>query len=291
MSAASPEVLRDTQTRMRGAAERLRLVFPVGGWNGPNGALRGSGPGSSIEYHDHRPYLPGDDPRDLDWRAYARTGQYTLKLYREEVSPRVDLVLDQSRSMALESGKARRSLELFYFCAEAALRARAALACHGVTQSRATSLDAALAGSWPAGEPRNDPARAPDLAAVPWRARSLRIWISDLLFAQEPGRVLSGLLPTGGRAVILAPYCTAEAEPDWSGSTELVDVEGGVRRMRQLDARALARYREAYTRHFALWQQTCRRWGVPLVRISSEGSFEDALCAEGVASGAVTLWT
>ncbi|MEJ6642028.1 MAG: DUF58 domain-containing protein [Akkermansiaceae bacterium] len=39
--------------------------------------------GSALYFQDHRAYSPGDDPRHINWQAYARTGQYTMKLYRE----------------------------------------------------------------------------------------------------------------------------------------------------------------------------------------------------------------
>ena len=77
------------------------------------GAQDGVGAGSSIDFQDHSPYLPGDDPRYIDWRAYARTGHYIMKLYREEVSPLLDLVLDVSPSLFFEPAKALRVLELF----------------------------------------------------------------------------------------------------------------------------------------------------------------------------------
>ena len=83
--------------------------------------------GVSVEFAEHRPYAPGDDPRHIDWAAYARSGAYSMKLFREEVSPRVDLVLDVSESMFLNSEKQSRALALLYFCAESARKARASL--------------------------------------------------------------------------------------------------------------------------------------------------------------------
>src|SRR5207248_6965504 len=58
--------------------------------------------GSSLEFKDYREYQPGDDLRHIDWNAYGRTDQLFVKLYREEVTPHADVILDCSRSMALE---------------------------------------------------------------------------------------------------------------------------------------------------------------------------------------------
>ena len=99
---------REIRRQAQAAAQRLRLPFRSRSWRGESGNWLGSGVGNSIDFHDHRPYLPGDDPRAIDWQAYARTGHYTMKLYREEVSPRVDLVLDVSGSMTFDAAKRRR---------------------------------------------------------------------------------------------------------------------------------------------------------------------------------------
>src|SRR5476651_524077 len=91
--------------------EQVCLPFRSRAWRGSAGAWQGRGQGSSIDFQDHRAYAPGDDPRHLDWAAYARTNNYTMKLFREEVSPRLDLALDVSQSMAFTPEKEARSLD------------------------------------------------------------------------------------------------------------------------------------------------------------------------------------
>jgi uncharacterized protein (DUF58 family) len=58
-------------------------------------AFRGRG----MEYHESRPYQPGDDIRSIDWRVTARSTQTHTKVYREERERPVLLWLDLSRSM------------------------------------------------------------------------------------------------------------------------------------------------------------------------------------------------
>jgi uncharacterized protein (DUF58 family) len=55
--------------------------------------------GRGMEYHESRPYQPGDDIRSIDWRVTARSGQTHTKVYREERERPVLLWLDLSRSM------------------------------------------------------------------------------------------------------------------------------------------------------------------------------------------------
>lgn len=55
--------------------------------------------GSSVEFSDYREYLQGDDIRSIDWSIYARTERLFLKLFLEEESKPVTIVVDASESM------------------------------------------------------------------------------------------------------------------------------------------------------------------------------------------------
>jgi uncharacterized protein (DUF58 family) len=55
--------------------------------------------GSSLEFAEYRKYVPGDDPRRLDWRAYARNDRYYIKEFEADTNLRMCLVVDTSGSM------------------------------------------------------------------------------------------------------------------------------------------------------------------------------------------------
>lgn len=55
--------------------------------------------GASAIFKEHRAYRPGDDPRLIDWRAYARSDRYTIKHFEHETQLRGTLALDISMSM------------------------------------------------------------------------------------------------------------------------------------------------------------------------------------------------
>ncbi|MCR9292088.1 MAG: DUF58 domain-containing protein [bacterium] len=55
--------------------------------------------GHSIEFAQHREYVPGDDLRQVDWKVYARSDRYYLKQYEDETNLTCYLLLDQSESM------------------------------------------------------------------------------------------------------------------------------------------------------------------------------------------------
>ena len=94
------------------SAAQFRLVLPRAPIGGRLGDRLGAGTGSSLEFQDHRPYSPGDDLRHVDWAGYARSEHLSIRMYREEVAPRIDLILDVSQSMTSTPGKARTHAEL-----------------------------------------------------------------------------------------------------------------------------------------------------------------------------------
>ena len=55
--------------------------------------------GFSVEFAEHRQYVPGDNIRDLDWRVYAKSDRYYVKQYIEETNLRGTILLDASGSM------------------------------------------------------------------------------------------------------------------------------------------------------------------------------------------------
>ncbi len=55
--------------------------------------------GFSVEFAEHREYVPGDDPRHLDYKMLARTERLYIKQYEEETNMRVQILLDASGSM------------------------------------------------------------------------------------------------------------------------------------------------------------------------------------------------
>ena len=61
--------------------------------------------GFAIEFDQHRPYVPGDDIKHIDWKVMAKTGKHYIKEYEEDTSLRGYIVLDRSGSMAYTSAR------------------------------------------------------------------------------------------------------------------------------------------------------------------------------------------
>jgi hypothetical protein len=279
-----PDLHPAAHATARAATAWLRLPIRGRAWRGENGNWQGAGIGSSIDFQDHRPYLAGDDPRYIDWQAYARSGHYLMKLYREEVSPRVDLLLDASASMFFDSAKERRVWELFYFAAESAFQIGASLRAYIQTKEGVALIPSDALFSHRAME-----VSAGRTESVPWRTGSLRVWISDLLFPEPPEPHFVRLATGKGRCMVLAPFAACESQPDWSGNLRFIDCESGADRIQNIPNDLLIRYRNAWERHFALWRDSARRHGALLARISAEGHLETAVRTEALHVGALEL--
>ena len=60
--------------------------------------------GFSVEFAEHREYVPGDDVRFVDWKVYGKSDRYYIKQYEEETNLRCWLLVDASESMEYSSG-------------------------------------------------------------------------------------------------------------------------------------------------------------------------------------------
>lgn len=288
--------LGKTSRQAEAWADLFKLPLGKRTWRGMTGDFQGSGVGSSLDFQDHRAYAPGDDPRHINWQAYARSGNYTMKLYREEVRPLIDVIFDVSDSMFFEPGKKQRSLELFYFVVHAVLKSGASGKFFLVkgNEHRFLRDEAIHTHAW-IDEAKDLPATGtsepPRLAPIPVRAQAMRIFVSDLLFHSEVEPILQALVSRKGFGTVFAPFTASEARPDWSGNYEFVDSEDGSKHAHRVQFSLLERYRKAYDRHFAHWKHLGRKYDVGIVRLPAESDFSDAMRWEGLAGGAIELWT
>ncbi len=59
--------------------------------------------GFSIEFSQHRPYMQGDSPKDIDWKVYGKSDKFFVKQYEEETNLKSYILLDVSKSMTFAS--------------------------------------------------------------------------------------------------------------------------------------------------------------------------------------------
>ncbi len=75
--------------------------------------------GFSVEFAEHREYVPGDDIRHVDWKVWSKTDKLYLKQYEEETNLLSYLLVDTSESMAYASGQNVSKLDYARFLAAA----------------------------------------------------------------------------------------------------------------------------------------------------------------------------
>lgn len=268
------------------AAKRLRLVADPRRRRQGEGVRLGNGPGASLEFHDHRPYAPGDDLRHLDWSAYARSGQLMLRRQRKEVSPRVELLLDCSASMALSPAKAALATglaALFATLAERdggrprlwALGAGTTLLCPGWRPRLASTACAGQAGLMAA--------PLPGLASG-----AERLLISDGLCPDGPAAVVRRLAGEAGSLALVQVLTRSELDPAVHGAVRLVDVEGGEADV-VADAALLAGYRQRLARLQDGWRQTLHGRGAGLLTVVVEDGLDGAI--RGLVRGGLLITT
>src|SRR3954471_2640303 len=98
-----PTTLLDAETISQAQALGLHARYIVEGYM--SGEHKSPFRGFSVEFTQHREYVPGDDTRHLDWKVLGRSDRYYIKQYEQETNYVAHLLLDGSESMKYASGK------------------------------------------------------------------------------------------------------------------------------------------------------------------------------------------
>jgi len=277
MPRPGPEALR------LGALHRLTLLADPR--RGAAGERLARGTGSSLEFQDRRAYQAGDDVRHVDWSALARTDQLLVRQYREEVLPRVEIVLDSSRSMAVEDAKAQFAVDVAAVLAMAARGAgfQSLVAFAGdrpevVDSARFENIGVEFTSrtAWPA---------ALSAATAMLRTGSMRVLVSDFLFAHDASEIVRPLAARGGGLALVQVLGSFDVAPEVGAAVRVVDSETDAMRDLVLDTRTVERYRERLGRLTRALDEECRRAGARFVRLESKsgiGVAARALSAAGV---------
>jgi len=261
--------------------ERLRLMArrPLAGQY--RAERRSPRTGASIEFAEHRNYVEGDDPRTLDWNAYARLDRLFVKLFHEEEDMHVLILVDASASMRWQPAAAapERRSRFDHARLLAAAFAHVALAGQhqvsagfftgglrariGVTRGRSALHDVLRFLERPETDdaPTSLDAAVRDAASIV-RRRSMAVVISDFLDAEGYERALHALLARRFDVSAVLLTDPEESGSDVRGDVALVDAETGAEvRLTASDA-ALADYRARRGEFETRLKSWCRRKGI-----------------------------
>lgn len=277
------------------------------------GERRSTRRGSSVEFSDFRKYEAGDDFRHVDWNIYARLERLMLRQFVEEEDVRIDILIDQSRSMRFgepvtKFDFARKTAAALAFLGigsldrvgvmafDAGIRGRLrAMRGRGHLVSVISFLESLAdgGGADPAQSPGADPHAVEIAGAEEGQATSLRsalrayqkaspktgilFVVSDFLDQSDFRQELKLLAHKGYDANLIQVLSPEELDPTVGGDLLLVDSETGEGREVTVNDRLLASYRATLGEYTTSLENFCRAHGVGYSLMSSGDSFEDLL--------------
>jgi len=274
--------------RIRELADRYRLCLDVRSPSGTYGRQAGRETGASVEVQDFRDYVPGDDPRRIDWMAYGRTDRLVVRLYREEVSPFFDVVVDTSASMSIADGRKHALAHelcrwLFHSARSADIAVRLFAAGEDVRRVEGPG-ELTFAGESSALLQR------PRRVVEGLRTSSVRLLLSDFMSPAAPGSIIRPYAEGCSLLLVVRLLGPWEADPDPTGPVELVDREAGRSRQRNVEASAVRAYRRRLQRLTDALQEEISRCGGRWVDVTADRSLEDVLRDEFLPEGLVEVY-
>lgn len=278
----------DPQAIMQIKSLTLRAKTIVEGFT--SGLHRSPLHGFSVEFSEYRPYVLGDDPRNLDWKLLARTDRYYIKKYEDETNRRCYLAIDQSSSMSYGSGS--------YNKAEYARTLAATLAYYLSLQRDAVGIMTCGTESEEFLPPRHRPGHLQQIMRILERdstgkhsrladsltqlaglsrRRGLVVLVSDFLVEPEPLLQPLGYLRGRGHELMLVRVLDrSEIEFNLPESTMLRDLETG--RELYIDPTvARSEYRKRFEAHQAELLDVCHRRSARLVTVTIDQPLEVVL--------------
>ena len=249
--------------------------------------------GSSLEFADFRNYVPGDDPRRIDWSIYGRIERLMMKLYEDEEDLDVGILIDCSSSMHWRPPAAPRPTK--FTLARQLAAALAYFALHGLDHVALWFFDSALraeSGRYRGRTAFHDVLRflradpdggRTDLSASlerfgrSRRRRGLAIVLSDCLDPAGYERGLSALVGRHFAVHLVHVMDPAECDPAESGDLILRDCESA-QEMTVTAGTGLRRiYREEVERFRNGVRSWCARHSAGYSFIVADADFDDII--------------
>ena len=283
-SSPKPAELLDPIFLQRLQRLEFRVRQAMGGQQRGDQTIRRRGPGSL--FLEHRAYVPGDDPRFLDWNAYLRLGDLVIKEYQAEISPRVVIVLDRSASMGESGGeRALFSRRLAAALGVVALGRHASVLLVAVPLQGGRRLFRGVAARRPFLNALAELECGGETEFLPALSRSLGSWsrgghafvISDFLHLDGGLPALRLFAAKRYQTTALHLWRREDLRAPLRGRVEFVDVETGRRRRERIVPAMAKAYRAELRKHFEEMERGCIRFGVAYRHLDLRSSVEEAV--------------
>jgi len=248
--------------------------------HGTTGTRLGRRPGESLEFEDYRDYQPGDDLRKLDWSVYARSDSLVVRVFREEVVPHLDIVLDVSASMAVRSEKhaaAVMTTGLFAGAADAGGFSTRAWSIGDTCREIVGSSSYVSGWQLAAFDGRGDSGDVFVSETPRMQPRGIRVMISDLMFAADPEVVTTVLSRGSSYASIVQILDHDDRTPPQHGTVKLIDSETLAAYEVYIDDFTRQRYIQRLEQHVRGWEVACERRGISFTTLAAEDVLDSNL--------------
>lgn len=250
--------------------------------------------GFSVEFAEHRQYMPGDNIRNIDWKVYGKSDRFFVKEFEEETNLKAYLLLDTSASMGYKSEK--KYLPKLEYCAYLAsaftflmLKQRDAVGLVGFDEKIHTyippkssashlhiilkQLDAMRATK------KTDIAETLHEMAERIKRRGLIVLMSDLL--DEPSKIMAGLKHFRHRHhEVIVLHTLDPAERNFSFPKEAIfeDMETG-EEIVTLPWQIRKHYQKAFNEVFDDFSRECRMSNIDYHVIDTSQDYDFSLFA------------
>ncbi|MCJ7479153.1 MAG: DUF58 domain-containing protein [Candidatus Nanohaloarchaeota archaeon QJJ-7] len=241
--------------------------------------------GTGMIFEDHKKYIPGDDIRRMDWKAYARSNEYYIKRFEEEKSVTLHVLLDRSSSMdygrfnKYEYG-AKLGVGLAYMATNTSDRYR-----FSVFSETVTDISSARRSLNPRElvDTLNTLDYTPDSRFERCLTQygdyikntSVVVVISDFLSSE--GDISRGVERLSDSDMVLVNVLDeTEIEPDFEGDTILKDPESGDSLRTYLSGKVKSRYEKKMEEHTGKVAEAAERNGARYLKVSTGDDFFDS---------------
>ncbi|MCF7804593.1 MAG: DUF58 domain-containing protein [Candidatus Marinimicrobia bacterium] len=246
--------------------------------------------GFSVEFAEHRQYMPGDEIKHIDWKLYGKTDRYYVKQFEEETNLKAHIVLDASQSMGFgETGVTKLQYGSYLGAALTYLMLKQQDAVgltvfdHGIRSivppsSRPSYLNVIL-GQMDGLETGRDTNIAGTLHELADRVkrRGLIILISDLL--DDPDEVITGLKHFRHKkheVLVFHILDRQEIEFQYDRQVELTDMESG-EHVTTEPRLIQSEYRREMEKFIEYYRQECLSNHIDYVQLTTDQPFDISL--------------
>jgi len=249
--------------------------------------------GFSVEFAEYRQYNPGDPPKSIDWKVYARTDKFFVKEFEEETNLRSYILLDKSASMGFSHGGRITKFDYARYLAAALaylmVRQKDAVGLltfdehpddlipASMTRVQLMELLKVLAKAAPSGKTKIDTTFL--AVADKLKRRGLIILISDLL--DDPERTISAVKHFRHRkneVVIFHILDPSEIDFDFKREARFVDMETG-NKIPVQPWMIRDEYREKAKKFFELLKYRCQEFDIDYNLLTTDTPYDIALLA------------